>query len=308
MSKRIAAFIMDAFLLLIITTGLFSLINTAFQTSDIIKETNSKRIRIQNESHLFIDGENINSYVDDEKLSGFTSYRQKKDFLSNQISCFYTSSYFFLDDAELKLYNERRLEYRINGESIFRFDGNKIVEKETEPKLFYDFYKNEITNHCLRLLYNSSDYASTTTFFLLFAIIEFSGCLFVSFAIYAVVIPLALFKRGRQTIGKKVFKISLLSVKALNITPGIFILRETFFFVTYIIFGFFSFLLPEFISLGMLLFSARKQGLVDYVFNQYHVDSSNKDVYFTSGEYYARMGDREKAKLENKDFDITNQK
>lgn len=299
---------MDAFLLLLITAGLFSLINMAFQASDVAKETNSKRLRIQNESHLFIDGENINNYVDSEDLSGFTTYRQKKDFLGKQISTFYTNTYFFPDNLELKNYDERRLEYRVNGETIFVLNENEVIEKETDPKLFYNFYKNEITDNCFRLLYNNKDYASTTTFFLLAGIIEFSGCLFISFAIYEVLIPLTIFKRGRQTIGKKVFKISLLSVKALNVTPGIFVLRELFCFFVYVVLGIFGFLLPEFISLGMLLFSTRKQDLTDYVFNQYYVDSSNQDVYLDLGEYYARMGDKEKAKLENKDFDITNKK
>lgn len=299
---------MDAFLLLLITTGLFSLINMAFQASGPAKEMNSKRLQIQNESHLFIDGENINNYVDSEDLSGFTTYRQKKDFLGEQISMFYTNTYFFPDDIELENYDKRRLDYKADEETIFVLNDNEVIEKEADPKLFYDFYKREITDNCFQLLYNNKDYASTTTFFLLAGIIEFSGCLFISFAIYEVLVPLTILKRGRQTIGKKVFKISLVSVKALNVTPGIFVLREVFCFFVYIVLGIFGFLLPEFVSLGMLLFSTRKQDLTDYVFNQYHVDSSNQDVYLNLGEYYARMGDKEKAKLENKDFDITNKK
>ena len=305
--KRIASFFLDAVIFLFTAVTLFSFANMALQETPFLKENSNKRLTIQNESGLYVEGNLISTYVDMDE-SGLSAAREKKDFLKEKIDVFYRSSFFSNDDAE-KEYHSRCLEYSYGNERLFQEgrDG-KVEEKPLNPEYFVAFYKEEVTDHCLSYLYTSKEYAETTVVSLSTMIAEFASCALLSSFLFFLVIPLWICKRGRQTLGMKSFKISLLSVKALNVTRASYVGRYFFLVFVYIILGFFSFLLPEFVSLGMLLFSSRHQDLADYVFNHYQVDSSNQEVYLDLADYYLHMQEKSKATLENKELDLTNSK
>lgn len=302
--KRITAFLLDAILFLFTAVTLFSIANMALQEAPFLKENNAKRLSIQNESGLYVEGNLISSYVDMSE-SGLSTNREKKDFLKERIDTFYVSSFSNADAR--KEYQTRQLEYQYNDDFLFEKNEKGLVEeKPLNPEYFVSFYKEEVSNHCLSYLYTSSEYAQTTITSLITMIVEFAICLLLSSFLFYLVFPLWVFKRGHQTLGRKAFKISLLSVKAVNVKTGSYVGRYFFILFVYIFLGFFSFLLPEFVSLGMLLFSSRHQDLVDYVFNHYEVDSSNQEVYLDLADYHLHMQEREKATLENKDLDLTN--
>lgn len=303
--KRIFSFLLDAVLFLFTAITLFSFTNMALQEAPFLKENNQKRLAIQNESGLYVDGNIISSYVDMNE-SGLTTAREKKDFLREKIDVFYVSSFFSNDDAK-KEYQERCLNYSYEDEFLFQKATNgEVEEKPLNPEYFVTFYKEEVSNHCLRYLYISKEYAETTIVSLSTMIVEFASCVLLSSFLFFLVIPLWICKRGRQTLGMKAFKISLVSVKAVNVTKGSYVGRYFFLLFVYIVLGFFSFLLPEFVSLGMLFFSSRHQDLADYVFNHYQVDSSNQEVYLDLADYHLHMQEKSKAILENKDLDLTN--
>ena len=304
--KRLSAFILDTVLFLFASIALFSISNTALQEIPFMKENNSIRLTIQNESGLYVDGNVISSYVDSTEANLSTN-REKKDYLSERVEAFYSLKTFFSDDQAKKEYQNRCLEYTYNNEHLFEKNSDgKIEETPLKPEYFVTFYKEEINDHCLSYLYNSDQYAKTTITSLLTMIVSFSICLIVSSFIFFFAIPVWCFKRGRQTLGKKIFKISLLSIKAVNVKASSFVGRYFFILFVYIIFGFFSFLIPEFVSLGMLLFSSRHQDLADYVLNQYHVDSSDREIYLDMADYHLHMQAKSKATLENRTLDLTN--
>ncbi len=304
--KRVSAFILDALFFLFASVALFSLCNTALQEMPFLKENNNLRLSIQNESGLYVEGNVISSYVDTAEANLSTN-REKKDYLKDKIDMFYTLEMFFSNNQAENEYQNRCLEYTYNDEHLFaKSSDGEIEETPLNPECFVTFYKEEINNHCLSYLYNNNEYAKTTITSLLTMIVSFSLCLILSSFIFFLAIPLWCFKRGRQTLGKKIFKISLLSVKAINVKVSSFLGRYFFILFIYIILGFFSLLIPEFVSLGMLLFSSRHQDLVDYVLNQYHVDSSDREIYLDMADYHLHMQGKEKAKLENKALDLTN--
>ncbi len=304
--KRLSAFILDAVLFLFGAVTLFSIANTALQEIPFLKENNNIRLSIQNESGLYVDGNVISSYVDTNEANLSTN-REKKDYLSERINQFYALETFFSDDVATKEYQDRCLKYTYDNEHLFeKNEDGKIQETPSKPEYFVVFYKEEITSHCLSYLYNNDQYAKATITSLVTMIVAFSICLILSSFIFLLAIPLWCFKRGHQTLGKKLFKISLLSVKAVNVKTSSFVGRYFFVLFVYVILGFFSFLIPEFVSLGMLLFSSRRQDLVDYVLNQYNVDSSDHEVYLDMADYHLHMQSKEKATLENKSLDLTN--
>lgn len=303
--KRIAAFVLDALLLLFAALTLFTLLNMGVQEMPFSKSNYETRSNIQNESGLYVDGTLISTYVN-EDAANLSSYREKKDFLSDRLEKFYTLDAFFSDTSKHDEYSERRLEYKYEGTNLFIENNGKIEETSGNPQYFYDFYVSEVENYALPCLYSNDEYANTTVVYLLTMIVEFIIAMTLSAIIFLLVLPLTVFRRGRQTLGKKLFKISLLSVKAVNIKTSQYILRFIFIYFVYILLGFFSFLIPELLSLAMLAFSKRRQNLVDYVFNHYQVDSTNKEIYLDIADYYMHMQAKKKAKLENKDLELTN--
>lgn len=303
--KRIGAFFIDALLLLLAAMTFFSLINMAAQEMPFSKENYQTRTNIQNESGLYVEGTLLSSYVTTDEAN-LSSYREKKDFLSDRLEKFYASDSFFPDTSKYNEYSTRRLEYKYEGLNLFIENDGKVEEVSANPQYFYDFYVVEVENYALPCLYSNKDYANTTIVSLLSMIVEFIISITISAIIFYLVLPLTIFKRGRQTLGKKLLKISLISVKAVNLKTSNYILRFIFIYFIYIVLGFFSFLLPEILSLAMLAFSKRRQDLVDYVFNHYQVDSKDKEIYLDLADYDLHMRAKDKAKLENKDLELTN--
>lgn len=304
--KRITAFLLDAVLVIMLAFTFFSLLNMGIQQTDFVKDNANKRLEIQNESGLYVEGNNIVTYVESNETL-FSSYREKKEYLSSKLDSFYTSSRFFDDSSEYNDYQKRKLDYKYN--DLFLFEKNSegvVVEITASPQYFYEFYKEEVNNYALPSLYKIGEYANTTAFSLVVMIVEFSVCLTVSSFIFLLVIPMWVFKRGRATLGMKVLHIGLISVKAVNVKGGSFFLRFLFIYFVYIILGFFAFLVPELISLGMLAFSKRRQDLVDYVLNHYQVDVTDQEIYLDLGDYYLHMQKKKQAKLENNDLELTN--
>lgn len=143
----------------------------------------------------------------------------------------------------------------------------------------------------------------TDYIFIVFVICLFIG-MTISFLIFYLLIPLLL-KRGHKTVGMYLFKISYISVDALNISYKQFFVRFILeFFIGYLL-SIFTFGLPLIVSLTMMHLSKAGQDFFDYVTNTYVVDSSKKDVYLDYSEYTQRQDMSKKASIEDNDYKIT---
>lgn len=305
--KRFFAAFIDLFCVFLMTFILFSLTNMVLPHIESYSSLVGKRNNLLDESHLY--DENylvITDVIADEKE--FPTFNSKKDYLSEHIEEFYNSSLYFDDLSEIKEeYDKRRIEYRYNGIKLFDYnENNEIIELNVSPEYLTNFYIEEVNNYCLKYLFNNIDYVETTRIISLVSILNFACWLILMVTLFYLVFPLWIFKRGRLTIGKRIFSIGLIDGNALNITNSKYILRFLFILFIMFILSFFSFLLPIFVSIGMMLISKRQQDLVDYIFNNYVVDIKDSEIYLDYLEYLDKNNIDKKLSIETKDLNLKN--
>ncbi len=304
--KRLLSALTDAALTVLLTFTLFSLSNMACQGLPIIKEQNEIREALQLESGLYTEKEvTIYEYANGDN-SPYSTYGEKKDFLSARLASFYGNDKFANDEVREE-YAQRKKKASVDETPLFKLDGDGLlVENAVNPSYLYDFYVSEIENHALATLFQTGEYAAATKNIFLSGAIEVYIALILSVTVFYLLFPLLFYKRGRQTLGKRLLNISLIGPNALNLSAGS--CWHRFFFVLgfYYLLGVFSFLVPEAISIFMLFFTKRGTNLVDFALNQYAVDTSNVTVYLDYEDYLEAKRAKEKAKLENKDLHLSN--
>lgn len=301
--KRWFAFFIDFFLMLILTLCLSSLIGFVTTKIPAYIDKVNEREEIQNSSSIYVDGKSILFTIDEDK----ETVKNNKETLYNAIEEFYKDDTFFSDNTYYMSYQNRKKDKtNKSGEHIFVESTTQegiYVESDFEDSLYYDFYYSEINDYCIALMSLNSDYASISDMIVRVSVIELIASGLLGFLVSFVFIPLIL-KRGRKTLGFYLFKISLISADALNVSGKTLLARNMLlifigYFLSIVTFGF-----PIILSVTMMHLSKRGQDFFDYVSNTYVVDTSRKDVYLNYNEYLQRGTERKEASIENKDFDI----
>lgn len=303
LKRRLLSLLVDFFLVVFSTFVIFSLANLGVVKAPFYQANEAERDSIQNESGLYAEtGVVISDYVARED-SPYSSYREKKDYLAPRLSTFYASKDFFSTSEAQEGYDARRLAANKDGSVLFgKAEGGAIQENAVDPEYLYRFYCDEIQNHALGYLFNSASYLATTKTIFWTALVEGACSFSLAYAIYIIVIPLSWGRLGKKTIGRKIFKLSLVNSHALSVSGTAYGARCAFIFFGLCFLGAVSFLLPFFVSIGMLFFSSTSQDLTDYVTGQYWVDSSKKDVYRDLGDYLQKKDCKNSATIENSNF------
>ncbi len=302
--KRFFSKFVDLFTIVFTCFVFFSLVNMFVLKnvdgySNLIKTQDNLKV----ESGLYLEnGTYVIDYVDS---TDFSNYEEKKNYLSSSILSFYNNSTFFEDDSIKNQYYQRCLNKKDSSSNqMFYLEDNLIKEFNLNPKDYYEFYKSEIEDYSKGYLFNNVSYANCTRLISVSQIISAYICLFISYIIYKVILPISCFKRGRQTLGMKLFNISYIGVDAFNISLIRYLLKALFDFVIFYIVDVVSFLIPLFVSIGMMFLTKTNQYLSEYVFNIYVVDSKNEDVYSCYLEYLDGQEQKKQASLENKEFKL----
>lgn len=302
--KRFFSKFVDLFIIVFTCFVFFSLSNMFIvKNVDGYKNLINTQNKLKIESNLYLkDGTYVIDYVNTES---FTNYESKKDYLSSTIEKFYTNQTFFNDSTYKNQYYQRALESKDSSSNLlFKLENAVLKENNLKPEDYYNFYKDEIENHCIGYLFNNSEYSNCTRLISLSLIITAFICLFISYVIYRVVLPLTCFKRGKQTLGMKLFKISYVGVDAFSVSGTKYVLKSIFDFVVYYLLNIVSFLIPLIISIGMMFLSKSGQDLSEYVFNVYPIDTKNDDVYTCYLEYLDGLDSKKRASIENNDFKL----
>lgn len=304
LSKRIFSYFVDIGLFLLSSFILFSIINMGITRSHFFVSKQEELVQLRNESGLFIDGEVITTYVENE--GKFPSYNERKVALRTAIDFFYNNSTYFSDVYTIQnQYNSRKVSAtNSDGVHLFIIYEETLIENSVSDQDLALFYKSEIDNYSLAYLMNNPSYFNLTRFSFLVSVIEFLIISIFCFIIFFLVFPLTLFKRGRQTLGMKLANVGLISVTASNVPTGKFIGR--FFFELFIMYflNFVSFLIPSFLSLGMLFITPTNSSLVNYVFNDYAVDVTNQKIYFDALEREEATIKLQEISIENRDLKL----
>ena len=304
--KRWFSSIIDLMLMLLVGLIFFALssfISTKFPSYiSMVNERNE----IQQKTSIY-DSNGDLIILSVEKSSD--TYDQKKTTLNNVIEEFYNDSTIFNSDVSYySSYQDRKKEAKNNsGYNLFKLDEstNTYVEKnDILAEDYYNFYYKEISNYLVNDLSLNSRYKEITNTIVRISIICLVIGMTISFLIFFLLIPLLL-KRGHQTIGMYLFKISYISVDALNLTYKQFFIRVLLEFLIGYVLSIFTFGVPLIVSITMMQLSKSGQDFFDYVTNTYVVDSSKKDVYLDYSEFTIRHDMSKNASIEDNDYHLT---
>ena len=303
LGKRMLAYFIDIGLLIMSTLIMLSIINIPITSSPWYKSKEAELVQLRNDSGLYENGINIVDYVSSN--SDYSSYEEKKNFLSERIDNFYNNATYFNDLSKIKNdYENRKLDAVKDGVNLFVKEDGEVKENAVSAELLYNFYVDETQNYTYAYLMRNANYFYLTRFSFLVTVVEFISLFTLFFIVYFLILPLTCFKRGRQTIGMKLEKIGLISVKAVNISTGKYIGRFVFNYFVFFILNFVGFLIPSIVSVTMMYVNKTNSNLPNYVFNDYAVDVTDKTIYLNALERAESEFKLQEISLENKDFTI----
>lgn len=303
LGKRLFAHFIDLSILFLSTMIFFTISNVIVTHSHFYLQKADQLTALRNESKMYEEGVVITTYVQNDEL--FPSYASKKEELSTRLDEFYHNSTYIIREDTLKNYNQRKLDATDNNIHLFVVENNEIVESNiVSHEVLYNFYVTEINDYALSNLFNNPDYFYLVSYSFLTSVVQVAILLVINFTVLYLVLPLTCFKRGRQTIGMKLEKLGLINIRAENLSAGVYVGRFFFMFLVFIPLNAVSFLIPTFVSVGMMYFTKTNSSLVNYVFNDYIVDVTNQTIYYSALEREESNYRLEQVSIENKDFKL----
>lgn len=300
--KRWFAFFIDVFVMSFLGAVFYGL--TALVTDHIpaYQSVSEERTRIQVDSGLYNADDVL---ILTEMSNSRETYESKKNYLSQQLDFYYQNKDFFSDDKAFLEYQNRKKNCQDEqGNLLFYLDGSLYKENGTgSDKAYYDFYYQEISDYAMPEMSALPEYSRVTKLVFRIHVIEAILCFAIGFVFSFCMMPFIL-KRGRQTLGMYLFKISLIGADALNVNGKTLVFRLLLlFFIGYVL-DIFTVFIPLLVSLTMMHLSKRHQDFFDYVTNTYVIDSAKKTVYYDYYEYERSQIRKASASLENTDFHL----
>lgn len=276
-------------------------INTIHLNSDLYKIDNTGKIY------------SVVSYYNHYQLNTTTQEKNKlREHIDNFI-VFISNEYGEKNKEEIqKMYDDFRLNDNMKEDGIpyFIISDNKIIENTNSgnnnitPTDYVNIYTNFIDNTCNgyllsidKTLYEYTSFLSKTIIFWeLIPTFFFSGIL-------TWLVPPLIFKRGRKTIGKLIYKIGAVNSKYLNLSIGKTFARFSIFFFGIITLSFVTLGVPMIISFSMMAFSKQKQSFPDYMLGIYEVNTSEDKVYYSKEEIISEYLNKDNSAEEFKMID-----
>ena len=118
LGKRMLAYFIDIGLLIMSTLIMLSIINIPITSSPWYKTKETELVQLRNDSGLYENGINIVDYVSTN--SDYSSFEEKKNFLSERIDNFYKNTTYFNDLEKIKNeYENRKLNAKKDGVNLF---------------------------------------------------------------------------------------------------------------------------------------------------------------------------------------------
>ena len=294
--KRFFSFLIDFFLVLSVA-GLFAfLCNLVVNSFPAYAKQVQYRENYQKNSGFYTDDFQLITY---DLENSDKNILERAEILDEKLDRYYTI--ILKNNEVLEGYLSRK-----DSSILFKYNAEtkKYEYNTTNYSAIYEFFKSELYDRTLGFFMTDEAYHHATQIIFAFILVDIFVGLLISSSIFLLLLPLTFFKRGRQTLGQKLNKIALINGDALNVKDGKFVGRFFFIFFIEIILGIATVFIPVFVSVGMALISKNRQNLHNYVFGTYLVDVSNQVVYLNYEDYIDHKTVAEKAKLENKEFEI----
>lgn len=295
--KRVLANVVDALICALLGLIIFLLTMSIVKSTSAYKAAEKRIETVQKESGLYVLQNDryydiVSFYKNDKTISA----SKHKDLLKNSIDDFiYYLNKSGLEESATKVqkhYDEYRLGEKMVYEGIPCFvkdDNGNIIEnpnctltyKEYAEQIYAVYIDNYAMGYVVTEVPNM--YKDTRLVSNIIFLISIPVAIVLACALVYLVPPL-IFKRGRKTIGKLIYKIGLVDERCLNVSTKRFIARYCIFFFAEIVLSVFSFCVPLIISFSMMCFSKNKQGFPDYMLGITEVETDDSKIYYSMDE------------------------
>lgn len=305
-SNRIFAFCTDLILMIIAALGLMIGTRAIVFNLDFYKNAYNSVIDIQLKSGLFIEknSSEVVSLVDYYEPKTTDDFKKCGEELDKSLKQFYSSELFFENTDESY---QHYVDLKVESELFIYLDSTHkeavpVKTDEESLKSMYSFYCSTIKNDASRFIAEYDGYIEATrTINLTSIFIILLIPIVLSVTIFEYLIPLVI-GNGRKTLGKLLFKISVVDARGLQSSFARFSLRFLFLLVIEILLSVIAFTIPLIVSFSMFAFSKTNQSLHDYVLNTYVVDSSDTRVFKNEKEYLEAKQHAENLNLRDKNI------
>ena len=308
---RLFAFLFDLLCMSILGVLLVFATQAIMNNVPYYKEANQNINEIQLASGLYVERDDHTTklmcdHYKIEKQEQYEEYNKKFDVA---LTNFYSNERFF-DSSDphsgLYLYNIEKIPEGQNDSKLFIYadeSHTSIEEKSDASKVdLYNFYCKIMSEKAVKYVINSDAYIKNSrTISLTFVFITLLIPILLSVLVFEFVMPL-IFKRGRKTLGKLLFKLSVVDARGLNCSFWRFLARFSIFLILEVLVGIVSFAIPLIVSFSMMVFSKTSQTFHDYVSGTYVVEAPMTSICITQEEYLAKVKKDSKFVLNKEDI------
>ena len=303
--RRCFACLLD-FIFFALAFGLCFLATRAIvQSTPTYQEKSSALLSIREESGMYHNYAATNrsidivSYIREEGFDGYNQWKRSRDAIDRFIAYCGTNGYSDSKAKVQKAYDDFRLSPKAVYQGVAMFerkdDGSidetsAFAEKAKLAQRFEAAYAPFIDQYCQAYLvseipvYNELvHYESNMLFF------AELGPAYAIAGLLVYLVPVLIFRRGRMTLGKRLYAIATVDRRYLVPKIGRTMARFSIFYFGELLLTPFTFGIPFLISFTVMAFSKDRQSLPDYLLGLYEVDIADTKVYFDKAEI--RMSD-----------------
>ena len=294
--RRIMANLVDLLIFVLVFLCLFLGVREIVKNTDEYKVQEAKMTEIMLDSGLYV---NDNGQIKDviSYINGQTSFSasKKRDDAIKVIDNFFIYAESVLSQEDVQSMKEEYYTFLLSdslsyeGQNYFIESNGEVIENPDCDATYFSYYQNAyavfIDNYLHSYLnvmipgyYDAAHYMSNMLFFVELPIAYLVGGFLVYF------IPPLIFRRGRKTLGKALYKIGLVDGNYLSPSFKRFLARFSIFYFGILILSLFTFAVPAIISVTLMGFSRKKQGFTDYLLNLQEVDTTHNKIYLSYEE------------------------
>lgn len=297
--RRVLANLIDFLLFIVAFLSLFMLVRYIVTSTPAykVKEDELSRLRLDSSLYVEVNGEqqDIVTYLNSQDIAASEKYNRGYSTIEEFISFAYLKGGNELGDEILENFQNCMLDENMTfeGQQMYISDlaSSLGIKRNPDCKANYQEYYNRaispyIDEQCQGYLVSSiPGYFENTKYIsnmLIFVELPISYCIG---GILIYLIPTLIFRRGRKTIGKAIYKIGLVdSTTLLNPKFSKSLARFAIFFFAELLLAPFTLCIPFIISVSLMGFSKKRQGFPDYLLNLQEVDNSRERIYFSKNE------------------------
>ena len=211
--------------------------------------------------------------------------KEANTYIEQVLTDFYQMETFLEVTGGLKTYQEQKIPEgeQISFYFVYSETGQIVQNAARNQDEMWEFYQSAV-DEALGYLYQDSVLLSSSRVITWTHVGMISIAIIIGGCLFYLMFPF-IFKKNRQTLGKKLFKLGVINADGLRPNNKKTLGRFALFFFLEIVLSLLTFGVPLIISFSMVAFSKTGTSLHDYLANTYVVDVSTYNIYKSIDEY-----------------------